>query len=209
MTSETTGGSPLTTTSSDDLAVQTDSRSLGDLVGEMTTELGTLVRQEIKLARAELTEEARRASTLAQQTANEARDAMRQDLQIAQQEIKQELDKAKKGAVALAIAGVTALVALFLVAWTIAWAINQTTWEWVGFLITAVLFGIIAAVAAMSGRKQLQQLQPTPQRALDAVKRDAQDIRDRSRDRAQTINPKPDQTIETLRDDMKTMKGRT
>jgi hypothetical protein len=38
-----------------------DTRSLGDLIGEITNDLSTLVRQEVELAKAEATQSAKRA----------------------------------------------------------------------------------------------------------------------------------------------------
>jgi ABC-type transport system involved in cytochrome bd biosynthesis fused ATPase/permease subunit len=38
-----------------------DTRSLGDLIGEITSDLSTLVRQEVELAKAEATQSAKRA----------------------------------------------------------------------------------------------------------------------------------------------------
>lgn len=189
---------------------QEDTRSLGDLVSEMTTELSSLVRQELQLAQAELREEGRRATGLVQETANEVKTAVQEDLQIAQQELKQEADKAKKAAAALGVAAAAGFVTLLLVAWTIAWAINEVVdLAWVGFLVTAVLFGIVAAVSAASGRKRMQQVSPMPDRALEAAKQDAQAIQQRGRERAQQINPKPEQTIETVREDVNVIKERT
>jgi len=42
------------------MAVAGDNRSLGDLIGELAREAGTLVRQEVTLARTELSEKATR-----------------------------------------------------------------------------------------------------------------------------------------------------
>jgi len=42
-----------------------DSRSLGDLIGEITSDLSTLVRQEVELAKAEATQSAKRAGKTA------------------------------------------------------------------------------------------------------------------------------------------------
>ena len=178
-----------------------DDRSLANLVTEMTSELSTLLRQELQLAKAELREEALRARDMAQQTAAEAQNAVREDLQLAQEELKQEAKKAGIGAGMLAAAGVLGLVTFLLLAWAIAWAINEIAWNWVGFLVTGILFGVIAAVLALSGRNKLQQVNPKPDRAIEAAKRDVQMIKDNSRERAQSVNPKPEQTIETLRED--------
>lgn len=189
--------------------VHEDDRSLGELVGDMTTEISDLVRQELQLAQAELRQEARRASTLAQETMNETKSALQENMKIAQDELKTEVQKGQKAAVAFGAAAVTGFITLLLVAWTISWALDEVLPTWAAFLITAVLFAIIAAIAAAAGRKRIKQLDPKPQRAIDAVKRDVEAIRDRSRDRVKELNPKPDMTIETVREDVKTIKEST
>ena len=186
-----------------------DDRSLAGLVTEMSSELSTLVRKELQLAVTELREEGLRARDLAQQTANEATAAVREDLQLAQDELKQEAKKAGIGAALLVAAGVVGLVTFLLLAWTIAWAINEVTWEWVGFLVTAILFGIVAAVLALSGRNKLQQVNPKPERAIEAAKRDVETIKNSSRERAQSVSPKPQKTIETVKDDVQTIREAT
>jgi hypothetical protein len=44
-----------------DMAHRADDRSIGDLVGDLTRQIGTLVRQELDLARTEITTSARAA----------------------------------------------------------------------------------------------------------------------------------------------------
>lgn len=197
------------TSAEDGPRVVRDDRSLGDLVSEMTTEVSTLLRQELQLAKAEIREEGRRASGLAQETANEARDAAQRDWRLAQEELKEEAKKAGQAAAALVAAAVAGFVALLLVAWTIAWALDNVLPTWAAFLVTGVLFGLVAAIAAGIGRKRLERVDPRPNRAIEAAKRDAMSLRDRGRERAQQIDPKPDTTIEGVREDVQYLKERT
>ncbi|MDX6260228.1 MAG: hypothetical protein QOH84_1916 [Kribbellaceae bacterium] len=120
--------------------------SVGELVSQLTTDLGDLTRQELALAKAELQAEAK---------------------------------KAGKGAGMLGGAALAGwMVALFL-SLTVMWALDEAMDLVWAALIVAALWGIAAAVLAMRGRKELQE-----------------------------VNPKPDQTVESLKEDAKWLKTR-
>lgn len=119
-----------------------DERSVGELLRELSAETSTLVRQEVQLAKAELTEKAKQAG---------------------------------KGAGLLGGAAVMGLALLgaftaFLIA-VIALAVSV----WLSALIVTVLYGVIAGVLALAGKKALQQAGPAkPQQTIDTLKEDAQ-----------------------------------
>jgi uncharacterized membrane protein YqjE len=119
-----------------------DERSVGELLRELSTETSTLVRQEVQLAKAELTEKAKQAG---------------------------------KGAGLLGGAAVMGLALLgaftaFLIA-VIALAVPV----WLSALIVTVLYGVIAGVLALVGKKALQQAGPAkPEQTIDTLKEDAQ-----------------------------------
>ncbi len=119
-----------------------DERSVGELLRELSAETSTLVRQEVQLAKAELTEKAKQAG---------------------------------KGAGLLGGAAVMGLALLgaftaFLIA-VIALAVPV----WLSALIVTVLYGVIAGVLALAGKKALQQAGPAkPQQTIDTLKEDAQ-----------------------------------
>jgi len=120
--------------------------SVGELVSQLTTDLGELTRQELALAKAELQAEAK---------------------------------KAGKGAGMLGGAAFAGwMVAIFL-SFTVMWALDEAMDLIWAALIVAVLWAVVAAVLAMKGRKELQE-----------------------------VNPKPDQTVESLKEDAKWLKTR-
>jgi len=129
--------------------------SVGSLIGQVTTDLSTLMRQELELAKAELRAEANKATG----------------------EIKAQAGKAGKGAGMLGGAGFGGyMLALFLslaLMWALASAI-PTGWA---ALIVAAVWGIVAAVLFVMGRKQLKTVD------FSGLKQ---------------VNPKPEQTVETL-----------
>jgi len=111
--------------------------SLGELLAEVTRDLSTLMRQEIALARAELTASAK---------------------------------KAGKGAGFLGGAGYAGhLTVLFLSIaawWGLGYALDNNAWSAV---IVAIVWGIIAAILFVVGRKKLKEVQGAPQ-TVDTIK---------------------------------------
>ena len=107
-----------------------DNASLGELLGDVTRDLSTLMRQEIELAKAEL---------------------------------KQSATKAGKGSGMLAGAGVAGHFVLVFLSLGLMFALGALMPLGWAALIVAVVWGIIAAVLASIGRKELKQIKGLPQ----------------------------------------------
>ena len=129
--------------------------SVGTLIGEVTRDLSTLMRQELELAKAEVREEVTKAT-------NEA---------------KAQAGKAGKGAGMLAGAGYAGhMLALFL-SIALWWGLENLMDAGLAALIVAVLWGIVAAVLYSMGRKQLKQVDftrlkqvnPKPERTMETL----------------------------------------
>ncbi len=119
-----------------------DERSVGELVSDVSQKVSTLVREEIQLAKTEVSE---KVSQLA------------------------------RGAAVGAAAGVFAFLGLILLMHAIAWLLNELFFGddiWLGFLIEAVLFFAIAAIAGLMAYRALQRgAPPTPEMAIEEGKR--------------------------------------
>lgn len=120
--------------------------SVGELVSQLTTDLGELTRQELALAKAELQTEAK---------------------------------KAGKGAGMLGGAAFASWMVALFVSLTVMWALDEAMDLIWAALIVAVVWAVVAVVLAMTGRKELRE-----------------------------VNPKPDQTVESLKEDAKWLKTR-
>jgi hypothetical protein len=95
---------------------------------------------------------------------------MRQEVELAKAEIRQSATRAGKGAGMLAGAGISGhMVALFVsvAAW---WGIGDSTGHGWSALIVAAIWLIIAAVLAMTGRKEIKSVSGLPQTA-ESVKK--------------------------------------
>ena len=100
-------------------------RSIGEIVSEITTDLSTLMRQEVALAKAELSQSAKRAG---------------------------------KGAGMLGGAGFAAYFVILFLSISLWWALGDHIGYGWSALIVAILWGIVAAVLALRGRKELAEV---------------------------------------------------
>jgi hypothetical protein len=120
--------------------------SLGEIVTHLTSDLGTLTRQELALAKAELQAEAKQAG---------------------------------KGAGMLGGAAFAGwMLALFL-SLTAMWALGEVMHLAWAALIVAAVWGVVAAVLASRGRKELKNVNPTPEQTVETLKEDAQWLKTR------------------------------
>jgi uncharacterized membrane protein YqjE len=116
-------------------------RGFGELVKELAGQTSTLVRQEIRLAQAEVTEKGKTAGRGAGMLA---------------------------GAAVAGLLGLGALTALVIIALDGALAL------WLAALIVTVIWLVIAAVLAQSGRKSLKASTPPAPQTVETVKEDIQ-----------------------------------
>ncbi|MGO4491511.1 phage holin family protein [Arthrobacter sp. 2YAF22_2] len=129
MSSEMPTGAPMPPT---EAHVKAETSSLGDLLGDVTRDMSTLMRQEVELAKAEL---------------------------------KQTTSRAGKGSGMLAGAGVAGHFVLLFLSLALWWGLGTLMGlGWSG-VIVAVIWGIIGAVLASMGRKELKAIKGLPQTA--------------------------------------------
>ena len=95
---------------------------------------------------------------------------MRQELELAKAELQQSATRAGKGAGMLGGAAVAGYFVLLFASIAIWWAIGAGTGLGWSALIVAVIWGIIAAVLAATGRASLRSVRGLPKTA-DTVKR--------------------------------------
>lgn len=95
---------------------------------------------------------------------------MRQELELAKAEMKQEAVKSGKAAGMLGGAGFAAyMVALFL-SIALWWGLANAMDEAWAALIVAAVWAIVAGVLAATGRKKMREVNPKPERTVDTLK---------------------------------------
>jgi MFS family permease len=115
-------------------------RPVGDLVKQATEQAQTLVRQEIELAKAELSEKGK---------------------------------KAGMGAGMFGGAGLFGFFAFATLTACFVAALETAVPLWLAALIVAAVYGAIAGVLALTGKKKVQEATPpVPERTVDTVKED-------------------------------------
>ena len=104
----------------------------------------------------------------------------RQELALAKAELRDEAKKAGKGAGLLGGAAVAGwMVAIFL-SLTAMWALGEVMHlAWAALIVTAV-WAVVAAVMAMTGRKELREFSPKPDQTIESVKEDAKWLKTQS-----------------------------
>lgn len=101
-------------------------------------------------------------------------------LEIAKAELKQEATQGAKSAGLLGGGAVAGYLAVLLLSFALAWGINDAVENpWAGFLVVGVLWGIVAAILAATGKKKMDEVRG-PQATTAELKADkalAQDLR--------------------------------
>lgn len=119
-----------------------DNRSVGELVFDVSERVSTLVREELELAKAEVSEKA---------------------------------GKLLRGSVVAIAAGIFAFLGLILLMHSIAWLLNDLFFGdnlWLGFLIEAVAFLVVAVIAGLVAFRAVRAgAPPTPALAVEEGKR--------------------------------------
>ncbi|WP_432536680.1 phage holin family protein [Kineococcus arenarius] len=120
--------------------------SVGQLVSDLTQQVSRLVRDEVQLAKMDLTEKGK---------------------------------KAGKGLGAFSVAGLLAFFGIAALVTTAIAALSLVLDVWLSALIVAVVLLAVAAVAALVGKKEVQQATPpVPQASVDSVKADVDAVKE-------------------------------
>ena len=94
---------------------------------------------------------------------------MRQELELAKVEVKAEAKKAGAGAGLMGAAGFAGYMVLLFLSIALWWALYHLVGHSWSALIVAILWGIVGAVAFAMGKKQLQRVNPKPERTVDTL----------------------------------------
>jgi hypothetical protein len=95
---------------------------------------------------------------------------MRQELELAKAEVKQEITKSGKAAAMFGGAGFAGYMVLLFVSIAAWWGLaNVMNVAWAALIVTAV-WAIIGAVLSAVGRRRMQEVNPKPERTIESVK---------------------------------------
>lgn len=107
---------------------------------------------------------------------------VRQELDLAKAEVAQKGKEAGAGAGMLGGAGVAGLLFLGALTATAIGALDTAMPFWLAALIVTAVWGAIAGVLALTGKKKLQDAgPPVPEQAIDTTKEDVRWVKTRAR----------------------------
>ena len=116
-------------------------KSLGQLFSELTSDLSTLMRKEVELAKVETKEEVARAG--------------------------------KAGGM-LGGGAFAGWFALLFLSFAVAWLLDEWMHTALAFLIVGLVYAVVAAVLVKQGRSRMQSVNPVPQQTVETLKEDVQ-----------------------------------
>ena len=122
-------------------AGEQQTRSIGQIVGDITSDMSTLIHQELDLAKAEA---------------------------------KQEVTKLGTGAGMFAGAGLAGWFLLFFVSLAVMYLLDNWVPVELAALIVGLVWGVVAAVLALRGRKEFKAANPALPTTQQTLKEDAQ-----------------------------------
>ncbi len=95
---------------------------------------------------------------------------MRQEVELAKAEVKAEVSKAARGAGMLGGAGFAGYMVLLFLSFALWWGLENIMDAGLAALIVAVVWIVIGAVLFVVGRSQLRKVNPKPERTVDTVR---------------------------------------
>ena len=95
---------------------------------------------------------------------------VRQEFALARAEFKQEASKTAKGAGAMGGAGFAGYMTVLFLSISLWWALSHLVGHSWSALIVAAIWGIVAAVLAALGRRKFREVNPKPERTVDTLK---------------------------------------
>jgi uncharacterized membrane protein YqjE len=99
---------------------------------------------------------------------------VRKELELAKVEMSEEVKKGAKASSLLVAGGLLGYLALLLVSVAAALWLDEVMHPAVAFAIVAAVHAVIAAILAVVGRKRLSQVNPKPEQTIESVKEDVE-----------------------------------
>lgn len=99
---------------------------------------------------------------------------VRKEIELAKVETKEEATRAAKAGGMLGAGAIAAHMALLFLSFALAWLLAELLPTPVGFLIVGVIYAVAAGVLLMQGKKRMQQVDPVPQQTVETLKEDVE-----------------------------------
>ena len=97
---------------------------------------------------------------------------VRDEIQLAKVETNQTVKEAATAGVSIGAAGLLGLMAFLLLSFAAAWGLAEVLPEGVAFLIVGAAYGLVALALAAIGRQRLKMVTPVPEQTVETLKED-------------------------------------
>ncbi|URN11491.1 phage holin family protein [Streptomyces radiopugnans] len=105
---------------------------------------------------------------------SDAQKLFRQEVELAKAEIREEATKVSKAAGMYGGAGLAYYMTILFASLALTFGLaNVMDWGWAALIVT-VLWGVAAAVMYVMGRSRMKQVHPKPERTVQTLKEDAE-----------------------------------
>ena len=97
---------------------------------------------------------------------------MRDEVELAKVEINEAVKSARTAGISFGAAGVLGLMAFVLLSFAAAWGLAEVVATGVAFLIVGGSYGLVALVLVGLGRQRLKTAKPVPEQTVETLKED-------------------------------------
>jgi Putative Actinobacterial Holin-X, holin superfamily III len=104
---------------------------------------------------------------------------LRKEVELAKAETKEELQRATAAGKGFGVAALTGYFAVLLLSFAAAWALTAIMPTGWAFFAVGMVYAIVAAVMAVQGRRKLQEFHPVPEETVETLKEDVQWLKSR------------------------------
>jgi uncharacterized membrane protein YqjE len=99
---------------------------------------------------------------------------LRSEVELAKVELKEEAKTIGQAGAMMAIAGILGFLTLTLLCFAAAWGLSNVMDTGLAFLIVGVVVGLIAAIVFFIGRKRLEDFNPVPEQTVETIQEDVE-----------------------------------
>src|SRR5690606_26219395 len=96
---------------------------------------------------------------------------------LAKAEIKEEISAATRASAMLAAGVVLGLYAFGMLLFTVVWALDTVLDLWLSALIVTAVMAVIAGILVAVGRSRLKQVQPKPEETIESMRENVEWIK--------------------------------
>jgi uncharacterized membrane protein YqjE len=97
---------------------------------------------------------------------------VRDEVELAKVEIEQAVDAARTAGISIGAAGLLGIMAFVMLSFAAAWGLAEVVPEGVAFLIVGAAYGLVALALLALGRQRLKMVKPVPEQTVETLKED-------------------------------------